>query len=731
MKQVKHLLFILVALLTGTLNAGATDWSSSTLGSTISNVSGKSDVYLYNVGTGKFLSAGGHWGSEAEINDYGLPFTVSSSSSGYYSTYYTFTLQNGSGQGLGYSATSNDNYNNVGVFVDHNGGAGSSYTVTAVSSTSYGNVYTISERVNYSTLYLTVKGGTGADKNTVTTTTTSPTDANGYWKFVTKDEMIEEFSKAQASYDNAADATFYIKDADFMRASQTNLTNDVYAPTNWTSDLTAGNTLDATLKYGTSVYYNGSNWYIEGSDTWGPSGKTVNNVEGEYYEPTDQEVTDGYCAETHPTRVHYNALYGKYFCGRIKGNGYITQTITVAKAGTYRLRCQGFTTEEGKAKLYANATGYSIQTGTYTTQTKAGMDLYNDLYPNEVLFEVEEGSLTITITLKVEGASDDAYTCFDKFRLYYLGQEEKTGNLLVLDDQQTTSNEYFTTTTGLGTDGTDVMTLYLRHSGLKATGKWTSIILPVSLSNSQLQAVFGNGVKVAKLSNLDNTIDGSSASNNKIWFQSTTEGIEANVPYIIKPTELHATTNPEAVGYVGNRDENSTDKDDFLWNLAEGDHAGDYFVIPIVKLDKSDTTPETITTDARAGEKASMTGAYVSRTNTVAKGTTLYGFGGGNLYYYNAGKSITFKPFRCWILLDAAENGAKQYSISIDGVEDVDANGTPTMIDDILSDATDGQRFMNNTVYNINGQKVRTNATSLEGLAKGLYIINGKKYVVK
>ena len=34
-------------------------------------------------------------------------------------------------------------------------------------------------------------------------------------------------------------------------------------------------------------------------------------------------------------------------------------------------------------------------------------------------------------------------------------------------------------------------------------------------------------------------------------------------------------------------------------------------------------------------------------------------------------------------------------------------------------------------VYSLNGVKVRSNATSLDGLAKGIYIVNGKKYVVK
>ena len=39
--------------------------------------------------------------------------------------------------------------------------------------------------------------------------------------------------------------------------------------------------------------------------------------------------------------------------------------------------------------------------------------------------------------------------------------------------------------------------------------------------------------------------------------------------------------------------------------------------------------------------------------------------------------------------------------------------------------------FEDGNVYNLNGQVVRKNATSLEGLAKGIYIVNGKKVSVK
>ena len=52
---------------------------------------------------------------------------------------------------------------------------------------------------------------------------------------------------------------------------------------------------------------------------------------------------------------------------------------------------------------------------------------------------------------------------------------------------------------------------------------------------------------------------------------------------------------------------------------------------------------------------------------------------------------------------------------------------TPTNITGV--EATDAVKASN--IYSLDGQLVRANATSAEGLAKGVYIINGRKYIVK
>lgn len=66
-------------------------------------------------------------------------------------------------------------------------------------------------------------------------------------------------------------------------------------------------------------------------------------------------------------------------------------------------------------------------------------------------------------------------------------------------------------------------------------------------------------------------------------------------------------------------------------------------------------------------------------------------------------------------------NGCHIYYIYVDATGEVDGiNGVKADVD-----------FVNSAVYTINGVKVRNAGDSLEGLAKGMYIIGGKKVVVK
>ena len=90
--------------------------------------------------------------------------------------------------------------------------------------------------------------------------------------------------------------------------------------------------------------------------------------------------------------------------------------------------------------------------------------------------------------------------------------------------------------------------------------------------------------------------------------------------------------------------------------------------------------------------------------------------------------SYGLKAFRCWFELNpaAGDTTGKSISLLIDGVED-----STTGIDDIHG-STDRTSYKHGIegVFNMNGQMVRRSC-SLEGLPKGMYVVNGKKIVIR
>ena len=59
----------------------------------------------------------------------------------------------------------------------------------------------------------------------------------------------------------------------------------------------------------------------------------------------------------------------------------------------------------------------------------------------------------------------------------------------------------------------------------------------------------------------------------------------------------------------------------------------------------------------------------------------------------------------------------------------IDQDEATTLIEKAQTEGAEVKHI--DIVVNINGQVVRRGTTSIEGLPKGIYIINGKKYFVK
>lgn len=201
------------------------------------------------------------------------------------------------------------------------------------------------------------------------------------------------------------------------------------------------------------------------------------------------------------------------------------------------------------------------------------------------------------------------------------------------------------------------------------TTHWNSIVLPFAVSKEQIAAQFGEGTVVAAYK--DATIDETSTTLN---FE-VVEEMQANVPYLIKPAQ-----------------------------------AGNTYTFQGVAIKPAD--------NLEAGEgEIKFVGNY-ENGKQLTEGN--YFIDANRNLFYSANGTETMKAFRA-IFVSTAAAPAKAMFFSIRG-----NSGETTGIEDVKTLA--GKTF---DVYSIDGMLVRKNATNLNGLAKGVYVVNGKKYIAK
>lgn len=177
-----------------------------------------------------------------------------------------------------------------------------------------------------------------------------------------------------------------------------------------------------------------------------------------------------------------------------------------------------------------------------------------------------------------------------------------------------------------------------------------------------------------------NDVDGKvykfhAVNGDNVNFTEVTELLEANVPYLI----VANSANP--------------------------------FSTALAKEVKIAATPETMEVKADNAQGFAHIGSYNTTKVTSGNGTTYYGYTGGKFVKANNG---TLNPFRT--LIKATGTTATQFSLKLDG-EVTGIIGVNTELGKV-------------DVYNLEGKLVRSQveaATALQGLEKGVYVINGKK----
>ena len=285
---------------------------------------------------------------------------------------------------------------------------------------------------------------------------------------------------------------------------------------------------------------------------------------------------------------------------------------------------------------------------------------------------------------------------------------------------------------------------------------WNSLILPVDLTWGQMKRTFGDAVKVAKLAAL---------TENSVQFVTVEPKNDDDVmvtafePYIVFPPYTQVKSAPYTVDrfYTSKGEDNSqwlgtdykptSDENNRLTKTLEADH----YDITMVSLNRENLKKLNTTNWESTTTFSTTSGGHGTM---VCKGTMAKTYDNGNIisgrdnlngdYFMYKGKLIQvphgnkangkpysygLKAFRCWFELTTntpAEGKPSQVSLLIDGVED-----STTGIDDIhgSTDRTSYKRGIEG-VFNMNGQMVRRSC-SLEGLPKGMYVVNGKKIIIR
>ena len=713
-------------------------------------------LFFYNVKTGKFLNVGGYWGTCVSLHDYGRAMWVNVSGSAFR---FAMDMNTSVGKYMGYVHTGN-NTKDKGVFVDREEAdeiASTTWVIKPVEGDKK-NTFRIYTEVpsngsSYDDMYLSANPDyNGANLNC--TVYKNPTKDYDEWRIFTYEQIYQKQKYGIVDHmKNALELSFRLKCPGFERGD-----NDIK---NWKTYNFKDKVQNETgfAKFGLEKLYNNT-------ASWGEKEET--------YDVND--LSSGYTFEndTYTERDNYRRNLGKYYCSSIKGKcGMIYQDIDITLPGTYVVECKGYSNTP-KAKLFAgvldpdNKNKMVSGTMNYTMLSQmsnmsaaeqeklhtaecnmdyASKEFYDSRkYVNSVVLTVPESAFykkdgvkltSVNIRLgvmtgeynkdatQVEAAAPGEWTVFDDFRLQYASIN--IAQDLVLDEMRADLNYLYDTTNKY-----ENTTLHLNKT--LTPNKWNSLVLPVSLTKEQLQSTFGANVRLAKLQRLTSTtIEFESVDLNK-------EALEAYIPYIIfpernsnaseaytanltvkgqqEPLKVIVPAGHYTIAKVTMGDLSQINKDDWTTKLHYGDGKIEAYGTFARTFDPGATQDETYGTWNSSDNKSKI---ITGRPNLEY----CYFFDKGNMYHSSIkGRVRGLRGFSCWFQ-PTTTSGAQNAQLTIDGV----SQGT-TGIEDILADYEQPVSRFANGIYNLNGQLVKQ-GNSTAGLPSGMYIVNGKKCIVR
>lgn len=768
---------------------------------------GGKTIFLYNMGTGKFIIEGGNFGMEGRLfhEDFGRPLYLFSD--GYITSGIT---ENGQKYLFGCNIPavfhSQGNWNNWNQY---------SFTIMMDADKSKRNkgwqfkrvegetgdtcTYYLYEDKNGKQYYLGAAWGechasawkgdgqyVPMDADRCTWTSANPVgnmnkkevdgdmiaiDELYKWRVVSEEEFIAALSKEKIGLNPSI--SIFVPDRDFTRNANnfdTNWVMEDKPDEDYSETGRLGYTFGVYLDKKNQKQYNNNSIYYR-NEAWNKPIRLKN-------------VFDNSTASGGPD-LAYGWENAKNGFLSFEGVGRTYTTFTVPKPGWYQVQCYGFVQSNAgnDAYLFAKVVGgteasahggearnnlVTVAPNSYGEKNDREKCLVvgnllrkpttKEPYKNTVWIcvtddEYNSGKHTLQVGVGKDQAAkstgvkngnttyyyDTDWVCIDDIRVSYLGtspaffyEEEENLDYLIPGSENTKQFETSSPSSFGGPQGQYGGAVCIERSLKK--GQWNSFSFPLPLTGEQMRHAFGEDAHLAKIhsigkmSNNPNVIDFKTVS-----LRTTENVVEPGVFYLLKPTS-EPTTGIDPQG----RDTEFYELGRFYFSINENEpDTYKHDRMSINTLKKEAQTIESLDGehDGTAGVNYVQTPGFDDFKSLVSKSDGLYTGTVANGIYakkdsyvvsdntiVHLNKDNRLKGFRGWIKLDQPIS-LDSKEISMFGMfdEEPEHSGTNTVprIHLLSSDES---------VYDLFGRKVGILGDTLP---KGIYIVKGKKYMVK
>lgn len=745
--------------------------------------------FLYNVKTGRFLNVGGYWGTHASLKEYGEPLAIVNATykdeTGQDKTSMKLVMDMAGTEGkfVGWCGVPNTNDPDVGVFVDRKSTDVIGWQLELVDATknTY-RLYTYPHKTfddkkiewNFDKKYYLCSNMGSVDVD-VNCGAFSEDDIAQYrdkgydeWRFLSYDDIHNLQERNADALNDALELSFKLKCPGFSRGDNDITSWNTYNYAieykkfgNWVVSDPKNDKDTEFARYGLQYYYNNK---IAGPNTENKfTGGTL---------PSGGYTFDGKTYTGLDKDFHRNL--SKYYCASITNKrGVLYQDVVVKTSGRYQIECKGYSTTK-KASLFAGVLNsdkttmigkaekttlnqvsnmsQAAQEALHVSEKNvdyAGKNFYGSRqYINTVYVTVpadvinKDGEATIRFGIMVGDDQNDKtpvttgkgeWTVFDDFRILYAAKVLEED--LILDENREDLSYLVNCPTLMVNK-----TLHLNKSF--TLDKWNSFILPVNLNKTQVLETFGANARLAELTRLTDT-GGIEFTSVNLLDDDSKPAIKAYVPYIIFPRKLAKQTET----YTATYKQKGGKGEQLYINIPANHYVIGKVSMPSTELLKNMKTEKWILKDPVGNNGITANGTFArtfGKFSSYDETTGVYGevtvegmedpiisgrprlehsyfFDKGNMYHSN-GRPRGLRGFSCWFETTGAQ---KTLKFTLDGV----SQGT-TGIEDILADYEQPVSRFANGIYNLNGQLVKQ-GNSTAGLPSGMYIVNGKKCIVR